>query len=335
MIWFTWRQFRGQLLVAVGLLAAVAVTAAVGRNIISGQYADSGLATCNSNCDQLLSTFLDNLSRTAAGVIFYVGLAAVYLAPGLIGVFWGAPMVSRELETGTYRLAWNQSVTRTRWLLVKLIGIGGASVAITGLLSLAVTWSASVVDHAQANRLGPLLFAARGVVPLGYAAFAYTLGVALGMVIRRTIPAMAATLAVYIGVVAAMPLWVRGHLTPIRHATPPLDMDKLDGISIHGDGLVHVAGRDGVPGAWVLSNDTIDATGATFTGAGGAAHCAGPDTSPKQCLDWVGTLHLRQNLYYHSPDQYWTMQWAETGLFVGLAVALAGFSLWWLRRKMV
>jgi len=44
----------------------------------------------------------------------------VLVVPALIGVFWGAPLIARELETGTFRLAWTQSVTRTRWLAVKL-----------------------------------------------------------------------------------------------------------------------------------------------------------------------------------------------------------------------
>ena len=35
-------------------------------------------------------------------------------------MFWGAPLLAREFETGTFRLAWTQSVTRTRWLAVKL-----------------------------------------------------------------------------------------------------------------------------------------------------------------------------------------------------------------------
>ena len=40
--------------------------------------------------------------------------------PALIGAFWGAPLITREFEAGTFRLAWNQSVTRARWLAIKL-----------------------------------------------------------------------------------------------------------------------------------------------------------------------------------------------------------------------
>ena len=58
----------------------------------------------------------------------------VVVVPALIRLFWGAPLVSRELETGAFRLAWTQSVTRTRWLAVKLAAAGLAAMAVAGLV---------------------------------------------------------------------------------------------------------------------------------------------------------------------------------------------------------
>jgi len=37
----------------------------------------------------------------------------VLAVPLLIGMFWGAPLISREFEAGTFRLAWTQGVTRS------------------------------------------------------------------------------------------------------------------------------------------------------------------------------------------------------------------------------
>ena len=56
-------------------------------------------------------------------------ITLVLVVPALIGMFWGAPLIAHELETGTFRLAWTQSVSRRRWLLVKM-----------GLVGLAARW---------------------------------------------------------------------------------------------------------------------------------------------------------------------------------------------------
>ncbi len=129
--------------------------------------------------------------RDAAGM-------AVLVVPGLIGVFWGAPLVAPELAAGTYRPAWTQGVTRSRWLAVKLGLIGLASVGAAGLLTLVVTWWASPVDRLDAlaaaaylpdvSRFQPLLFSERGVVPLGYAAFAFALGATAGALLPLLFP---------------------------------------------------------------------------------------------------------------------------------------------------
>ena len=130
--------------------------------------------------------------------------AVVLVLPALIGVFWGAPLIARELEAGTHRLVWNQSITRTRWLAVKLGLVGLAAVTAAGLRQL--RGGLVVRPDRQGRRRcrgrprawTPLLFGARGIVPIGYAAFAFALGVTVGMLVRRTVPAMAITLAVFV-----------------------------------------------------------------------------------------------------------------------------------------
>ena len=112
--------------------------------------------------------------------------------------------MARELETGTHRLVWTQSVTRTRWLAVKLGLIGLVSVAASGLLSLIVTWWSSPIDRVNMNQFTSV-FDQRDVVPIGYAAFAFVLGVAGGLLARRTLPAMAATLVAFVTVVRSLP----------------------------------------------------------------------------------------------------------------------------------
>jgi hypothetical protein len=43
--------------------------------------------------------------------------ALFQMIPPMIGAFVGAPVLARELETGTYRLTWAQGFGRARWTL--------------------------------------------------------------------------------------------------------------------------------------------------------------------------------------------------------------------------
>jgi hypothetical protein len=332
MIWFTWRLFRIQTWITIGALTVLAVLLAVTGRSIADAYAAANVAACHGDCSAAINSFLQQARNGTSGTVFNLATAMMYVVPALIGIFWGAPLIARELETGTHRLAWNQSVTRTRWLATKLAIVGAAAAVTAGLLSWAVTSWAHHIDHATGNRITPQLFSARGIVPIGYALFAFALGVTLGMLIRRTVPAMAATLGIYIAAVISMPLWIRAHLLPASRATTPLDMSSLNEFNMRDNGHMTVLGRGGVAG-WMLSNRTITPTGHIFTGPANPQYCS-RDVSPKACLDWVGTLGLRQDITYQPANHFWPLQWTETGIFLAVAVLLAGFCFWWTRRRL-
>jgi hypothetical protein len=136
MIWLTLRQFRTQAATGFAALAALAAVLAVTGPGLAGDYA-SGRSSCAAahDCSTFTGQFFDD-HQTA----FLALIAVVLLLPGLVGLFWGAPLIGRELETGTHRLVWNQSVTRTRWLAVKLALVGLATTTVAALGSLAITW---------------------------------------------------------------------------------------------------------------------------------------------------------------------------------------------------
>src|SRR3954468_18736868 len=180
MIWLTWRQSRTQLIAVFGLVAAACAWLAVTGPALAR------LARRNDDVYDLL-TSNDRL-------LFNGGIAVLAVAAAVIGIFWGAPLVARELEAGTYRLAWNQSVTRGRWLTVKLGFAVLATAAAGGILAAASTWGAGPAaggarpldgvtgtQHGSlASRLTPISFAMRGIVPVGYAVFALLLATLVG-----------------------------------------------------------------------------------------------------------------------------------------------------------
>jgi len=333
MIWVTWRQFRTQTWLTVGALAAIGVALLITSRSITDAYNAAGIAACQGDCTAAIDSFLRQVRGGASGTVYDVAMLTVYVLPAVIGVFWGAPLIARELETGTHRLAWNQSVTRTRWLATKLAIIGAAAVATVGLLTWAITSWAQRIDDATGDLITPGNYGARGIVPIGYALFAFTLGVTLGMLIRRTVPAMAATLGVTIASVFSMEEWVRAHLVAASQSIQPLDLSTFDALMIDQNSQVTVLGSENVPGAWILSNQTITPTGKVFSATADLEVC-GMDALPNACEEWLGTLGLRQELTYHPADHFWSLQWVEAGIFVGVALLLTAFCFWWTRRRL-
>ena len=224
MIRLTWLQFRPQAVTAAAALAAFALLLAATGPHMASLYAASGLTAATAAAAR---TWPATSSRTASTgtytALYLISVVSILLAPAVIGLFWGAPLIARE-ETGTSALAWNQSVTRTRWLAVKLTAVGLTAMAVTEGLSLMQAWWAAPLGRAVAygapagllaqGRFTQLIFATHGITPLGYAAFAFALGVTAGALIRRTIPAMAVTLAVFAALQVAMPLWIRPNFAP-------------------------------------------------------------------------------------------------------------------------
>jgi ABC-2 family transporter len=258
MTWLTWRQFRAAAAMTAAALAALAAVLALTGPGLAHDYA-TGIAACTqSGCADSVRQFFNHHQGS-----FLAVSAVVLLLPALLGLFWGAPLVTRELEAGTHRLVWNQSITRTRWLAVKLGLVGLAAMAAAGLGSLAVTWWSRPIDKTAQNfpKMAPLLFAARGIVPIGYAAFAFALGVTVGMLARRTLPAMAITLAVFVAVQVAMPLLVRPHLLPPTRSTVQITEANLEDFTLRPDGRMRVSARAADTGAWVLSSHTVDPSG--------------------------------------------------------------------------
>ncbi|HEX9313125.1 MAG TPA: ABC transporter permease subunit [Actinomycetota bacterium] len=327
MIWLTWRQHRMQVLVGAAVLAAIASFLLLTGFGIASSFRTTGLAGCLATPGRDCTLVSALFNKRFSGLQFTIPLFLVL--PALIGVFWGAPLVAREVEQGTHRLAWTQGVTRLRWINTKVAAMGAATLAGAAALAWLTSWWSLPFVRASDDRFSRGVFDLRGVVPVGYALFALAVGVAVGTLVRRTVPAMAATLGSYAVVRGVVEFWIRPHFAGPRTVSY---------------GFFGSNPRSGL-GDWVLSTRTVDGAGHVL--ARGQVldinllshRCPSivlkgefpfNQTAVQACIRRIG-LHLEAT--YQPGNRYWTFQGIEAAVFVALSVGLLALSVWWVRRR--
>jgi hypothetical protein len=351
MIRLSWRQFRLQAAVAaVGLAIVATVLAITGPHLVA--LYNSTIAGCarHGDCASATASFV-HLDRGLQDALD----ALLLVVPGLVGIFWGAPLIARELESGSFRLAWTQSITRRRWLGSKLALVGGGAAAATGLLSLMATLWFEPIDRVNANQFGGGVFDTRNLVPIGYAAFAFMFGVSAGILTRRTLPAMVTTLLGFIAVRFAISDWVRPNLLSPAHTATALQRGTNIGFESTPSGtLTFVASSPNINNAWVLSSRIVDRAGRTQSAqalhafmtracpnlaapplSGGSAH-ATTQADPSAFNECVAHLSTKFHLAvtYQPASHYWSLQWLELGVYLALSLVLAAICLRLVRRRL-
>jgi hypothetical protein len=297
------------------------------------------VAHCHAGC-HLATTQFESHDHFMANALDLLAL----VAPALIGIFWGAPLLARELETGTYRLAWTQSVSRSRWLVTKIAVVGLLSVTAAALLTLTITWWYRALDTVSANQYD--IFDRRDIAPIAYAAFAFASGALIGAVIRRTLPAMATSLGVYAFARITTTIWIRPHLLSPTQEMMSLESGGDLGITVNGTAngpVVHLAAHGSGPAnSWTLSSHVVTRSGhvpspsqlATFThqycSTVGAAP-TGASTGPQACINHAAMM-FRVLVTYQPANRYWTFQWLESGIFLAAAIVAAIGCYWWVTR---
>jgi hypothetical protein len=335
MTWLAWRQFRAQ-----GIVALASVIAVTGVFVITGFQVRhlataSGYPACLTASGECRRFSNAVHASSVYPLLFFASMGLLYLAPVFIGIFWGAPLVAKELSSGSYQLLWTQSITRTRWLTTKLLLVGTVTVITSGVISGVITWWSAPMDAAEVsqglNRFSPVIFGARGIVPVGYAFFAFALGVACGVLTRRTLPAMAITVGLLLAVQIVTPLVARPHYQPaVTRVIAVAGSGRGINLRISGPGpQLSVIVGNAPRGSWVLSDDTIDSTGRIFSGTAPAV-CLSPNF--QRCWNYLLSLHLRERLRYQPDSRFWTFQAYETALLVALSLALLGASAWRVKR---
>jgi hypothetical protein len=304
MAWLTWRQHRWQLLAAVGLVLVAALVALLTDLPIRAAYHRQALASClppatRSGCEIIVSHFRSEFGARAAAVRYLMVL------PVLPALFVGAPLLAREFEHGTFRLAWTQSVTRRRWLLSKAILLSAAMVIPSALLAFIVMWWRQPFDSLQ-GRMSPAGFDVEGLVVPAYVFFALSAGILAGAVVRRTIPAMSLAALTFLAARLAVEKLARPHYeTPLRQTALGLTQTPLSK-------------------SWVIDNRLVDAVGRQISTARedlAILHAQHARIDPQEYLLSLGWRRL---VTFHPDARFWAFQTIEMSIFAVLgAVAVA------------
>jgi ABC-type transport system involved in multi-copper enzyme maturation permease subunit len=304
--WVAWRVQRPQLLAALGAVAMLGIWLAA-TGLVMGH-------------DQAWKYWTD-------GDVY-----VLYALPGLLGLALGTPLVAGETDHGTQRLAWTQSITRTRWLAFKLLLGGLAAAALSTALTALLEWWTTAVSIAATTdsggfsgiRIQPAVFDLTGIVVVGYTLFAFLLGAALGAVVRRPGWAFALGIPTFAFTRLLIEDWVRPHLVaPVTYAS-------LSGIA-----------PKAVLNGWLLNSGFV-AAGRTSPAPGQTWQASPPDSyfmctdharSPAADARCAALAHVHVVYQFQPASHYWELQAAETAIFAGLALLLLGVTViavrWW------
>lgn len=356
--WVTWRQHRVALIGAALFVGAISAWLVVSGLAMHHAYAGYGLNTCGditrSACRAGLTLFQQQYQNLVQALP-----QLLLLIPGVLGIFVGAPVVARELESGTYRFAWTQGRNRVRWIVVKLIILGTVLTALALGFSALFSWWYGPWNAIQ-GRISPWgAYEISGIVFAARTVFAFSLGALVGAIIRRTVPAMAATAALFLAVVLASTSWLRQHIEkPFTFLTGTTALARTPmAIELNNGANAHV-GAQGPMTAWQVSMWTQNAGGHHLTAsqtytllqnaqAGPFAPDAGPVgqgatrvgaavgqvASGDNFPQWLAQHGYRLGATFHPNGRFWHFQSVEAGVYVLLSLLCAAAAVWWIRRR--
>ncbi|MEV0318274.1 ABC transporter permease [Streptomyces sp. NPDC050658] len=297
--WLVVRQHRTTMLTIVGLTV-------VGAAMILYQRAD-------------MAAMLDRLGWPQKDISLesqpqgyrYIAQALGAL-PVVLGVFLGAPLIAGDQEHGTAQLVTTQSVPRRRWLAAKLLWCLSLVAASTAVLAALFTWWWRPYRELLSwNWLEGETFDITGPVPTAFALFLTMSGIAIGMLVRRVLPAMMVT---FVFTVVVQMAWgeFRDRLATPRLVTYPLNGEApafLDSAVEHD--------------RWIGSAD------GTLYGWGTCAEQT--EKATDACIEKHGIVN--SVVEYFGYDQMAGMQWTGAALLLGGTALVAGFVVWWASRR--
>ncbi|GAU68671.1 cobalt transport protein [Streptomyces sp. NBRC 110611] len=309
--WLVWHRHRSFLRLA--LLATVAGCALFVyqrfglMDFLHVKGSSAGTQAASHPADeQLLNEF-----RNHFGELIEKSASFLQYVPVIAGVFLGAPLIASEQEHGTLKLVSTQSAGQGRWLAVTLALPLAVVTVCTTLLSAAFTWLWAPAHNLamDGDWLVGGAFDSTGPVPVAKALFLTACGIAIGMLIKRVVPAMAVTalLAFVFSVIWAEK--VRDHLGTLRSLSYPYD-----------------AGGPDLPLSSVRIDEWLSTAGGKLYGIG---TCTGADGDA--CRAKLGIVN--RTTQYFDYGQMPGMQWLGAGILLALTAVVLAFVVWWARRR--
>jgi len=322
--WVTWRQHRPALTGAAAFLGVVSLYLLIMGLAINSAYAK--VASCrpasSGTCQQLAHSFNEQYwGGGGTGALSAGGAQTVsslmLVVPVLLGVFLGAPVLAREFESGTFRFAWTQGCGRLRWAVSKLVLLAVVITGVTWAFTELFSWyyHAFLVDG-QVSRLLPLAFGLLGVAFAAWTLAAFAIAAFFGALIRRTLPAMAATLVTWTVLAIGTATWLRQHYqAPLKTTGNPPSSAWILGSYATG------------PNGQVLSQQSLDQLSRQ------APASVQNSPNPNAFTNWLAQQHITQWTTYEPASRFWHFQLIEAGWLVALSAILIAAAVWLVRRR--
>jgi len=317
MLWLTWRQHRLQLVTTILVLGTIAAyliptsrdVVAFARTFNESCFTDPA-AGQSAACEGLFSANRFVGEPTSIKQL----LILCNLLPAIVAIFWGAPMIAREFERGTHRLAWTQSVSPARWTAIKLTALMLAAALGGAAASKLFTWALSGwrVTGGISRFRDWYAFDLVGVVPVVLWPLALLLGAAAGLVVRRTSVAMATSLVLFGLLILGMAQLRPHHANPV---TMPASMQEQISPSIE---------------AWFIERTIVDRAGRGVSIAKVDSLCPYVPMRSNECLQKQGWQEV---IRYHPANRFWRFQWTQAGILATCAALLTGFVMIRIRRR--
>ena len=223
----------------VGAAAAVAVALTLAAIVVDARLRGVDVP---SQCFQAFRETFDAPQVCQAALLEFAAieedeaakvLGAMGVLPFLVGLLGGVPIVSRELEARTAQIAWSLTGSRLRWLLRQagpIVVILGGAVVIAALAADRLEMTRQLRSHSGVNDM-----TLHGWIVAGRAFAAFGLGLLLGALVGRALPALIVgafvSLVLVTGIEEARRAWVMEQ--------PPAAVDVSDGHSPGTIGFSH------------------------------------------------------------------------------------------------